>query len=74
MPSLDIAEIVHHDGLESYQRELARILESKLRLLGVPDADISLVLSEFDKEWDRNLSDHDVQIIRTYRDSVSQVI
>lgn len=70
MPSLDIARIVHHDGLDAYRRELKASTAYRLGLLGVQPDDADLVLAEFDLEWTRNLEEHDQQVIHTYVENI----
>lgn len=70
MPSLDIARIVHHDGLDTYKQREWELTRNRLELLGCSPEDIRMVRAEYDSEWRRNLEEHDLNVLKAYREGV----
>lgn len=66
MPSIDVARLVHRDGIEEFKDDAVQSLGDHLYALGVTDDDVRLILSEFEAEWRRNLAEHDAHVIREY--------
>lgn len=66
VPSIDVARLVHRNGIEEFKDDAAQSLGDHLQALGVPDDDMLMILEEFDAEWRRNLAEHDARVIREY--------
>lgn len=66
MPNIDVARLVHRDGIEEFKDDAVQSLGDHLQALGVSDADMLTILSEFEAEWRRNLAEHDAHVIRAY--------
>lgn len=66
MPSIDVARLVHRDGIEEFKDDAVQSLGDHLYALGVTDDDMLTILAEFEAEWRRNLAEHDAHVIRKY--------